>query len=103
MTIPAITPAERFVGPVVFRSVFDRFDVGTGDRFYDSALAYTAPWSGALLVVRSSLLVTSASRGELGSVQYVIKRLNLKTGNWERSAQAVTTQRDFQLMIDLRK
>jgi len=93
----ALTPT--FVGPAEFRKVFDRFDVGAGDRFYDHPDAYRGPWN-PIGNVRASLVVTHATRGELGTVRYVIQ-MRQPSGRWKNSEERSTTQRDFPALVSL--
>ncbi len=101
MTPPAFQSHERFYGPAVFKNVFDRFDVGAGDRFYGHPDAYRGRWGDARPNVQSSLYVTYASRGELGTIHFVVERPVADSDRWAQSGVTITTQRDFQLLIDL--
>lgn len=93
--------ATVFVGPAVFQKVFDRFDVGTGDRFYDHPGAYVGPWGESARLVTKSLLVTHATRGELGSVHYVIESRATGSEKWESGPEVVVSQRDFPALVTL--
>ena len=101
MNPPAIQSLERFYGPAVFRNVFDRSDVGAGDRFYSHPDAYKGEWKDAAKSVQASLIVSYASRGELGTIHFAVERRVPGTDKWERSSETVTTQREFQLLIEL--
>lgn len=76
-----------------FYPILDRFDIGVGDRFYDDSRAYDMPWSEALAHVRRSLIVTLATRGEIGAIRYQISHWD--GTNWRTDPEAWTTQAEF--------
>jgi hypothetical protein len=91
----------RFYGPNAFQLVFDRFDVGVGDRFYDRPEAYSESWERAMKVVGASLMVTSANKGALGRVRFVFERYDANADSWYRSVEYSVTQDEFKRMITL--
>lgn len=96
-TLLPLPTVPMFFGPAVFRTVLERYDIGPGDRFYDDPSAYANKWCETK--VHASLLVTHATRGELGVVHYVIERRVPGAGKWQRGAEQKTTQREFRSLV----
>lgn len=95
------TAPTRFYGPAVFSNVIARYDIGKGDRFYDSPRAYGEIWKNENPVVHASLVVTYASRGELGAVHYLIEERVPGTSAWKRGEEKITTQREFAELVTI--
>jgi len=83
-----------------FMSVFARYDIGTGDRFYDDPCAWYLPWGEVAEKVRSSLVVLSASSGQFGRVQFQIE-FRQSDGKWGHSKIMTATQAELIKAITL--
>lgn len=88
-----------FYGPPALASALANYDVREGDRLYDDPSAYFAPWSEALKRVTASLLVKSASRGELGYVTFIVSHWN--GTEWRATPPQQVTQAEFRKFVKL--
>lgn len=88
---------SQFYGSPEIESVLAVFDVGPGDRFYDRSTVRTEPWADSIRDPLRSLLVTSATKGKYGTVNYVIEEWN--GISWSVGAPHSATQQDFAQLI----
>lgn len=91
---------DLFYGPAEFVQVFERFDVGTGDRFYTDPAAWSKEWAACIAHPLKSMVVISASRGKHGSVTYLIESWD--GAAWSKGNTSTTTQERFRSLISIK-